>query len=54
MIVDHFDEMLEQSANEPLVMGIALHPSISSATATACVICGARWPMWRRIAKKYG
>jgi allantoinase len=28
MIVDHFDEMLEQSANEPLVMGIALHPYI--------------------------
>jgi len=31
MIVDHFDEMLEQSAHEPLVMGIALHP-ISSAS----------------------
>jgi allantoinase len=28
MIVDHFDEMLEQSANEPLVMGVALHPYI--------------------------
>jgi peptidoglycan/xylan/chitin deacetylase (PgdA/CDA1 family) len=28
MIVDHFDEMLEQSAHEPLVMGIALHPYI--------------------------
>jgi allantoinase len=28
MIVDHFDEMLEQSAREPLVMGIALHPYI--------------------------
>jgi allantoinase len=28
MIVDHFDEMREQSANEPLVMGIALHPYI--------------------------
>jgi peptidoglycan/xylan/chitin deacetylase (PgdA/CDA1 family) len=26
LIVDHFDEMLEQSASEPLVMGIALHP----------------------------
>ena len=26
MIVDHFDEMLRQSAQEPLVMGIALHP----------------------------
>jgi peptidoglycan/xylan/chitin deacetylase (PgdA/CDA1 family) len=25
MIVDQFDEMLEQSAGEPLVMGIALH-----------------------------
>ena len=25
MIVDQFDEMLEQSADEPLVMGIALH-----------------------------
>jgi allantoinase len=28
MIVDHFDEMLAQSAKEPLVMGIALHPYI--------------------------
>jgi allantoinase len=28
MIVDHFDEMLEQSAHEPLVMGVALHPYI--------------------------
>jgi allantoinase len=28
MIVDHFDEMLEQSAHQPLVMGIALHPYI--------------------------
>ncbi len=28
MIIDHFDEMLEQSAHEPLVMGIALHPYI--------------------------
>jgi hypothetical protein len=26
LIVDHFDEMLEQSAADPLVMGIALHP----------------------------
>ena len=26
MIVDHFDEMLEQSRAQPLVMGIALHP----------------------------
>ena len=26
MIVDNFDEMLEQSASAPLVMGIALHP----------------------------
>lgn len=26
MIVDNFDEMLQQSAREPLVMGIALHP----------------------------
>jgi peptidoglycan/xylan/chitin deacetylase (PgdA/CDA1 family) len=26
MIVDNFDEMLEQSAAQPLVMGIALHP----------------------------
>jgi peptidoglycan/xylan/chitin deacetylase (PgdA/CDA1 family) len=26
MIVDHFDEMLEQSREQPLVMGIALHP----------------------------
>jgi allantoinase len=26
MIVDHFDEMLEQSSDAPLVMGIALHP----------------------------
>jgi hypothetical protein len=28
MVVDHFDEMLAQSAREPLVMGIALHPYI--------------------------
>lgn len=26
MIVDNFDEMLEQSRSQPLVMGIALHP----------------------------
>ena len=26
LIVDHFDEMLAQSAEQPLVMGIALHP----------------------------
>jgi allantoinase len=26
MIVDNFDEMLVQSAEQPLVMGIALHP----------------------------
>ena len=26
MIVDTFDEMIEQSARQPLVMGIALHP----------------------------
>lgn len=28
MIIDNFDEMLEQSAGQPLVMGIALHPYI--------------------------
>ena len=28
MIVDNFDEMLEQSRAQPLVMGIALHPYI--------------------------
>jgi allantoinase len=28
MIIDHFDEMLEQSSREPLAMGIALHPYI--------------------------
>ncbi|MDX7950047.1 polysaccharide deacetylase family protein [Lichenihabitans sp. Uapishka_5] len=28
LIVDHFDEMLEQSETMPLVMGIALHPYI--------------------------
>ena len=28
MIVDQFDEMLEQSAKQPLVMGMALHPYI--------------------------
>ncbi len=26
MIIDNFDEMLEQSSRQPLVMGIALHP----------------------------
>jgi peptidoglycan/xylan/chitin deacetylase (PgdA/CDA1 family) len=28
LIVDHFDEMLAQSRQQPLVMGIALHPYI--------------------------
>jgi hypothetical protein len=28
MIVDHFDEVLLQSADQPLVMGIALHAYI--------------------------
>jgi peptidoglycan/xylan/chitin deacetylase (PgdA/CDA1 family) len=28
MIIDQFDEMLEQSKRQPLVMGIALHPYI--------------------------
>jgi hypothetical protein len=28
MIVDNFDEMLAQSREQPLVMGIALHPYI--------------------------
>ena len=28
MIVDNFDEMRHQSARQPLVMGIALHPYI--------------------------
>jgi allantoinase len=28
MIMDNFDEMLEQSRDQPLVMGIALHPYI--------------------------
>ncbi|MDF1486328.1 polysaccharide deacetylase family protein [Ramlibacter sp. H39-3-26] len=28
MVVDNFDEMLDQSARQPLVMGIALHPYI--------------------------
>jgi hypothetical protein len=28
MIIDQFDEMLEQSKQQPLVMGIALHPYI--------------------------
>jgi len=26
MVIDHFDEMLAQSARQPLVMGLALHP----------------------------
>ena len=26
MLIDQFDEMLEQSRHQPLVMGIALHP----------------------------
>ena len=26
LIIDNFDEMLEQSRQQPLVMGIALHP----------------------------
>ena len=28
ILIDNFDEMLEQSARQPLVMGIALHPYI--------------------------
>ena len=28
MIIDNFDEMLEQSRRQPLVMGVALHPYI--------------------------
>ena len=28
MIVDNFDEMLRQAEEQPLVMGIALHPYI--------------------------
>jgi hypothetical protein len=28
MLVDNFDEMLEQSTRQPLVYGIALHPYI--------------------------
>ena len=28
MVIDQFDEMLQQSARQPLVMGIALHPYI--------------------------
>jgi allantoinase len=28
MVIDHFDEMLEQSRRQPLVMGLALHPYI--------------------------
>jgi hypothetical protein len=28
LITDNFDEMLRQSAHQPLVMGIALHPYI--------------------------
>jgi allantoinase len=28
LIVDHFDEMVAQSAGEALVMGVALHPYI--------------------------
>ncbi len=28
MIVDNFDEMLRQSKEQPLVMGVALHPYI--------------------------
>ena len=28
LVIDHFDEMLEQSVRQPLVMGIALHPYI--------------------------
>jgi hypothetical protein len=29
MIIDQFDEMLEQSRTQPLVMGIALHAMIA-------------------------
>ena len=41
MIVDQFDEMLAQSAGQPLVCPISLHPS-SSAGRTASGGCAAR------------
>jgi len=28
MVIDNFDEMLQQSRQQPLVMGLALHPYI--------------------------
>ncbi len=28
LVIDNFDEMLEQARSQPLVMGIALHPYI--------------------------
>ena len=38
MIADRFDEMLEQSRAQPLVMGIALHPFIV-VSRTGCDPC---------------
>ena len=41
MIIDQFDEMIEQSTRQPLVMGIALHP-YSSASPIGCATCAGR------------
>jgi len=53
MIVDQFDEMLAQSAGQPLVCPISLHPS-SSAGRIASGGCAGRsstsWPPRPRLA----
>jgi hypothetical protein len=52
-IVDQFDEMRVQSREQPLVMGIALHPYIW-ASRSGCACCAGRWRISRRTATRYG
>jgi hypothetical protein len=50
MMVDNLDEMLEQSRQQPLVYGIALHPYIVG-RPFGCGNCGGRYstlPVWRQ------
>ena len=54
MIVDQFDEMLEQTrATQPLVMGIALHAMIAGQPFRVRP-CAARWRTSRRTATRSG
>ncbi|MEO1556110.1 MAG: polysaccharide deacetylase family protein [Pseudomonadota bacterium] len=57
LITDTFDEMLEQAASQPLVMGIALHPYIVGQPArlrhlrrALTHVCAARGAIWMTTA----